>query len=170
MRIMIFILMVISFCGLKGQEKLEEDIISVHDKSFVEEATKSGLAEVEMGKLAQKQGNSQFVKTFGFQMENDHSKANREVKEIAGRKNISLSNTLPNQQMMDQMSAKSGTDFDKAFMAQMVIEHEKAISLFENFIQNGRNTELINWAKTKLPVLKAHLKEAKEIEKYIQVK
>ena len=44
------------------------------DKAFAEKAAVGGLAEVEMGKMAQQKGSSDQVKQFGSRMVEDHLK------------------------------------------------------------------------------------------------
>ena len=49
-----------------------------------------GLAEVQLGELAQRQGASNQVKQFGAQMVKDHGQANQELKSIAAAKGLDL--------------------------------------------------------------------------------
>src|SRR5512142_524731 len=64
------------------------------DKSFAEHAAIGGLAEVEMGKLAQQKAASDQVKEFGQRMVDDHSKANDELKQVASSKGLTLPTDL----------------------------------------------------------------------------
>src|SRR4051795_6002893 len=65
------------------------------DQSFVKEAAAGGMAEVELGRLAEERASSPGVKQFGQRMVDDHTKANEELKAIAQRKNIALPTDLP---------------------------------------------------------------------------
>src|SRR5690348_16625868 len=49
--------------------------LSKKDKSFAEEAAMGGMAEVELGKLAQQNAQSDDVKQFGARMVQDHGAA-----------------------------------------------------------------------------------------------
>ena len=60
--------------------------VSAADKAFVQKATMGGIAEVEMGKLAQQKAASDQVKQFGSRMVADHSKANDELRDLAAKK------------------------------------------------------------------------------------
>lgn len=135
------------------------------DKAFMEKAAESGMAEVMFGKLAQTQGNSQKVKDYGMMMEKDHTKANQELMSLAKQQNITLPTALPApmQSDYDALKKKSGNDFDKAFMDQMVADHQKVVALFETEAKNGNNEEVRTWAERTLPTLKQHLEHAKEI-------
>src|SRR5579863_9201352 len=60
------------------------------DEKFVRGAAEGGMAEIELGKLAQERGQSEEVKKFGQRMVEDHTKANEELKQIATREKINL--------------------------------------------------------------------------------
>ena len=48
-------------------------------QKFLKEAIEGNLAEVQMGQLAQKNGNSDGVRSFGQMLEKDHSDANQKA-------------------------------------------------------------------------------------------
>lgn len=48
-------------------------------QKFLKEAIEGNLAEVQMGQLAQKQGTSDGVRSFGQMLEKDHSDANKKA-------------------------------------------------------------------------------------------
>ena len=61
---------------------------TVADKTFVKKAAAGGLAEVELGQLATQKASSEDVKKFGQRMVDDHSKANDQLKQVAGGRPI----------------------------------------------------------------------------------
>lgn len=135
------------------------------DTAFMEKAAESGMAEVMFGKLAQSQANSQKVKDYGMMMEKDHTKANEELLGLAKQQNITLPTALASktQNDYDALQKKSGNDFDKSFIDQMIADHQKVIQLFEIEAKNGKNEQVRTWAELTLPTLKQHLEHAKEI-------
>jgi putative membrane protein len=65
---------------------------------------------------------------------------------------------------MTDLSAKSGAEFDKAFMQMMVENHEKGVALFERQSQAKLgDQELQRFINDTLPTLRRHLGRAKEI-------
>src|SRR5690242_19079611 len=62
------------------------------DQAFLEAAAKANLGEAELGRLAVKQANDQEVKKFAQRMVDDHTGANRELLDLAKRKNVHLPN------------------------------------------------------------------------------
>ena len=57
-------------------------------------AMEAGLAQVEFGRLAMKQGARAEVREFGQWMVTDHMKANRALKSLAETKHISVASAL----------------------------------------------------------------------------
>jgi putative membrane protein len=136
--------------------------LSPADKMFVNKAAQGGMAEVELGQLATQKGQSQQVKDFGQKMVDDHSKANDQLKSIASQENITLPTGLDakDQAVKDRLSKLSGAQFDKAYMQDMVQDHNQDVAEFQKEASNGKDPAVKNFAQQTLPVLKEHLKMA----------
>jgi putative membrane protein len=135
-------------------------------QEFVHKAAAAGMAEVELGQLASNQGSSDAVKQFGQQMVRDHSAADDKLKQLAQQQNITLPTALPpdKQSTADMLRRKSGTAFDRAYAAQMVRDHEKAVGLFRTAAADNQLPEdLRRYAKDTLPTLEHHLQEAQQL-------
>ena len=129
------------------------------DVKFVDDAASGGMTEVALGKIAQEKGVNPRVKKFGSMMVVDHSKANNELMALAKSKNIALP-TAPNaddQKTIDKLSAKSGKDFDDAYVSDMIDDHKHDIKEFEGASKTLKDPDLKAFAIKTLPVLKAHL-------------
>lgn len=142
------------------------------DKSFVMEAAEGGQSEVELGQLAKDKGQSEAVKQFGQHMVDDHSKANSELSDLAGRKGVTVSTTLSakHKSQKDKLSKLSGADFDKQYMREMVKDHEEDVAAFQKEANKGKDAELVAWAKQTLPTLQQHLTMAREAEAQVKGK
>ena len=137
---------------------------SASDKTFVTKAAVGGMAEVELGKLAQQKAASDQVKQFGSHMVDDHTKVNDELKQIAGAKNVALPTSLDakHQAAMAKLQKLSGASFDRAYMAEMQKDHKETIALFERESRSGKDADLKGFATKTLPNLKDHLKMVQE--------
>lgn len=60
--------------------------------------------------------------------------------------------------------SQTGKEFDKGFIDAAVQDHQKAIELFENESTRGTDTQLKAFAKKQLPTLRAHLKQAQDLQ------
>ena len=132
------------------------------DKTFVEKAAIGGMAEVELGNLAQQKAASDQVKQFGARMVTDHSKANDELKQIASTKGVQLPSALDDKHKkdMDRLQKMSGADFDKAYMSHMVDDHKQDVAEFKKEANGGKDGDVKGFAAKTLPTLEEHLKLA----------
>ncbi len=136
-----------------------DQVVTGGDLAFMNDAAPGGLAEVELGRLAVKQGSTSAVKEFAQRMIVDHSKAGQALEELARQKNVSLpSKVLPEgKQTMEKLSKLSGTDFDQAYVKTMVVMHEKDVAAFSAVAQNATDADVKAFATKTLPILKMHL-------------
>ena len=141
--------------------------MSVHktDQDFMKKAAEGGMAEVALGELAAKQGSSEDVKHFGQRMVDDHSKANRELMDLASQKGVTLP-TEPNAQQKAEkakMEKLSGANFDREYMRAMVKDHDKDVAEFEKQSRTAHDADLKAWAGKTLPTLQEHKKMAHDV-------
>ena len=149
--------------GMNGQAA---STVSEEDSKFAVEAASGGMMEVQLGELGQQKASSKAVKDFGAMMVRDHSKANDELKSLAGTKNITLP-PAPGEDHMDhikKLSEKSGKEFDKDYISMMVDDHKDDVDKFEKCSKDAKDPELKAFAAKILPTLREHLAAAKKIK------
>jgi putative membrane protein len=141
----------------------------VSDQAFVTNAAAGGMAEVELGKLAQEKGTSDEVKSFGQRMVTDHSKANDELKTLAQNKNITLPSDIgPHEKATrDRLAKLSGAAFDRAYMRAMLADHRKDVNEFRRESTAGRDADIKSFAAKTLPTLEDHLKLAQDANRAV---
>lgn len=140
------------------------------DAEFAVKAADAGLLEVQLGTLALTKASSPQVKQYAQMMVDDHTKANNELTALAQQKNITLPTTLgnENQRRYDNFNEKTGADFDKEYMDQMVKDHRDVIDDFEEQAEDGNDADLKSWASSKLTGLRHHLEEAERIQETLK--
>lgn len=131
---------------------------------FITSANEAGLTEITAAHIALKNSNNPQVTKFANMMITDHTDLGNKLKKLAADKYVSINNTINDEHrnMINIISAKSGADFDKAYIQMMVTDHEKVIQLF---IEGGKNTNaaLNNFSKENISKLESHLTDAKQI-------
>lgn len=135
--------------------KSEKSSLSSADKKFATNAAKGGTMEVAWGKAAESHAANKDVKQFGSMMVKEHSKANNELKGIAGKKGISLPN--------DESNPNFKTDAD--YMSMMVKDHEKDLAEFQKEAKGGSDADLKAFAEKGSKMVAHHLSEARRINK-----
>jgi putative membrane protein len=140
--------------GLQGQ-----------DAKYVREIAQANIAEVRAGKLGASKAASDEVKKFAQHMVDDHSKQLAEVRNMAKAKGMQLPSTpaKKHQDAMKKLESASGAEFDKAFMTQMVKDHEEALKLVQDTSKNAKDKELKAAAEKATPVIQKHLEMAKSV-------
>ncbi|MGA7488700.1 MAG: DUF4142 domain-containing protein [Xanthobacteraceae bacterium] len=132
-------------------------------QKFLKEAIEGNLAEVQMGQLAQKQADSDGVRSFGQMLEKDHSDANQ--KAVAAAKSMDVTApTEPNAKQKatyDRMSKLSGAKFDHEFVRHMIVDHKKDIKAYET--EAKKKDAAGNYASETLPTLRKHLDTAQSL-------
>jgi putative membrane protein len=135
---------------------------------FITKAAEGGKAEVDLGNLASSKASSPDVKSFAQMMVTDHTKANDELMSIAKTKNVTLSTDLnsKDKSTRDKLDKLSGAAFDKAYMADMVKDHQADVKEFETASQST-DPDVKAFASKTLPTLRHHLEEAQRISKQV---
>jgi putative membrane protein len=139
---------------------------SAAETAFMKKAADGGMTEVELGKVAEKNGQKENVKSFGSHMVKDHGKANDDLKSVAGKMNVTLPDKVSakHQAKIDKMSKMSGDAFDAAYVKGMVEDHTTTVADFEKASGTVKNADLKKFIDDTLPVIKEHLKMAKEMQ------
>lgn len=167
---------------------------SVGDREFVEDLTYAGAAEIELGRMAAERGGDAEVKRFGQMMVDDHSKAGKELKDIATQFNIPQPAGLDEEhsELMDKLAKLRGVEFDKQYIDAMVEGHQDVLDKLQSRVDERDRSAVITgqapkdtnvkpeaadnhiegslntWAAGALPVVKAHLDRAKSIQEALK--
>lgn len=136
------------------------------DRRFIENAAMSGMAEVEMGKLAQHKASNAQVKDFAQRMVTDHTKANDELMSLASSKGVQPPAALDRSHRNEavKLGKKSGADFDRDYVSHQVTDHRKAIGDFKKAADSAKDPDVKAWAAKTLPTLEEHYKLAQSLQ------
>ncbi len=135
------------------------------DTTFVKQAARGGLAEVELGQLAEQKGATEEVKKFGKRMVTDHTKADDQLKQVAEKEHIDLPKEpdAKDRATKAELEKLSGEQFDHAYMRDMVKDHRADVAEFARESKNAKDPEVKKFAEQTLPTLREHLKAAEKI-------
>jgi len=133
-------------------------------QAFVKKAAQDGMTEVAAGKVALAKSQDPEVRSFAERMVADHGKANAELTSIAKAKGLEVPKELDaeHQSMVDALSAKSGSEFDREYSKHMNMDHGKAVALFEA-ASRSTDADVASFAKKTLPTLKQHKQLAEKL-------
>ncbi len=125
------------------------------------------LMEIEMGKLASGQGQSEGVRQFGDRLVKDHQAAEDKVQDLAKQLEVKLPDMKPmtakDQAKMDKLKALKGASFDQAFAKAMVEDHRKAINNLKTEQPKLQGSSAGDLVAEVLPVVEEHERIAKQL-------
>ena len=139
----------------------------VSTQDFVTKVAISDMMEIQSSQLALQRNPDTDTKPFATKIVSDHQKTSKELKALVdgGKVKASLPTALDadHQKKLDDLKAKQGKEFDRAYDQMQVQAHEEAVALFEEYSKSGDNADLKAWAAKTLPHLKEHLALAKKL-------
>lgn len=140
------------------------------DRQFIERAAAGGMAEVQLGQLAQQKASSDEVKVFAARMVREHTESNAELMRLAQAKGIGLPADVPKSAHgdIDKVGKLSGAEFDRQYMQHMVSDHRKTVAEFKKASESARDLEVKAFAGKTLPRLQDHLNQAQAIQKSVR--
>jgi putative membrane protein len=133
---------------------------------FMKKAAAGGMAEVQLGNLAQERASSEEVKSFAKRMVDDHTKVNDDLEQVAQKKNVTLPTEVDakDKALYDRLSKLSGTEFDRAYMDAMLADHRADVAEFERETKST-DADVRDFASRTLPTLQDHLASAQHVDR-----
>ena len=134
--------------------------VCTDDCNFIQTAAQGGMTEVKLGELASTSGQRDDVKEFGHRMVKDHSSIDGSLKALAAKKGVTLSDRLDtkHQEIVDKLSALSGSDFDDSYITCMIKDHKQDAKAFKAESSATKDTDVKSFVDTTIPVVQEHLR------------
>jgi putative membrane protein len=139
--------------------------LSRGDKSFIENAAKSGMEEVAVSQAALPHLANPEVRQFAQMMVSDHTGANHELTALAARKGITLPTKQPD---VTKWNEKKEQGYDEGYVEKMIKDHDDAVDLFTKASKKSDDSEVQAFAAKTLPTLQAHQAQAKALKKTVK--
>jgi putative membrane protein len=143
--------------GANAQDKASQ--------KFLTEAIEGNYAEIEMGKLAQSNGQSDSVRSYGQMLVNEHGAANMKATQAAQSMAVTPPSGPNKKQQIDydKMAKLKGDAFDRMFAQHMVADHKKDIAAYQK--ASKKKDAAGQYAQESLPTLQKHLETAQSLSK-----
>jgi putative membrane protein len=128
------------------------------DQHFVNEAWSIHRSEIELGRLARRRATTPTVRVMGEWMVAEHTTSLQELETAADQAGAPLPTGLPLHARRHErdLARLSGTQFDRAYIDEMVTDHRLAIQTFSQEMENGESHALRSYAQKTLPILEWH--------------
>lgn len=142
---------------------------SSSDSRFLAGAAQSALHETALGTLAQSNSSDADVQAFGATLVDDSTAAYSQASDIGTSDNIAIpaDETKKDAKTDQRLSNLSGSDFDAAFLNEVIKTDLRQIQLHQTQAQRGANADVRAYARDQLPVLVNHLVTALNLQEQL---
>lgn len=167
---------VITACGQQTKDpvkKANESNEIKSDKNLVDEevaeffvkSADARMMGIKEGKLARDKGTTTAIKEYGALMIKDQSILLTAIRELAAKRNISLPEDISGKKEdgREDLSEKSGEDFDEKFIKMMTIDHQRDLKMFKKATE-FKDDEVKLFAQNNLELIQSHLDKIKALE------
>jgi putative membrane protein len=135
------------------------------DATFIRSAGQSNAAEIDVTKLAASKADNPQVKQFAEDLQKQHEQLNKDLDDLADKKDVKVPDPTTQQKTTkDQLDKLKGPAFDRAFISEMVKDHQMAVTEYTKAAKST-DPDVKNLAEKTLPTLKDHLQRAKDLQK-----
>jgi len=150
---------------MQMQEQQNTDMAAMQDKAFLRKAAEGGMAEVQLGQLAQQKASSQDVRQFGEKMVQDHSQLDQQLKPIAEQQGVRPPKALSkkDEATLKKLEGLSGQQFDHAYIEAMLKDHKKDLKEFKETANRTQNPQLKDAVQRGAQVIESHLQDIQQI-------
>ncbi len=146
--------------GVAAQEPSQQD------REFLDEAIRSGLFEIAVGRLAAEHSGRPDLAEFSAMLAEDYDVATEQLRRIAGELDLEAPEELSEEEQYhsDQLTNLSGRELDLQYIDVVVNEHHEMVDMFQTQIAEGEVPQLVSFAESNLPEAQQKLQRAEEIE------
>jgi putative membrane protein len=136
------------------------------DVKLLENIAQADIAEITTGKLAASKALSPAVRQYGQHMVDEHSKSLNEGASLAAAKGMPVPKApeISHQAAKHKLEALSGPAFDRAYMEQMVKDHQETLALLQKAASQAADPQLRAHAQKALQ----HLAMAQRLRSELQ--
>jgi putative membrane protein len=138
---------------------------------FVNDVVAGNTAEIELSRMAAERATNPEVKEFARTMVREHTTAGNELKQALTPHRIEVRDVMDekHRDLSQELSRKSGSEFDHEYMAAMVDDHERMKNLLEGRANEKPNNQPVEnavnqFAAKTLPAVQHHLEMAQQLE------
>jgi len=140
--------------------------VAVSDSGYIRQAIRGNTLEVALGRVAESRAENSEVKSFAERMVEDHNAMNREWTDLARRNGMTtavLDYGPTGKQTIDRLEDLSGTEFDQAYMNEMIRQHEQTLAAFQQMVSSASTSNVKQLAQNGVPSIQQHLTLARQV-------
>ena len=129
------------------------------DVTFMAKASQGNMAELQMVDVAMRRSHNTIVIAFYRQMRADHTKNESLLHALANKEGVTLPSDVDAaaKAMLASLGNLSSANFNRGYLQAQVTAHTQMLALIKSEIANGKDPQVVAFAKMTLPVVQQHL-------------
>jgi putative membrane protein len=152
-----------------GQNEENTKKFDSQESAFLRQAAQEDTFEQRIGQYAAEHAATDAVRELGRQMSTDHHSDLAKLEQMAQDHGLVLMGhdeglTPQEQTIYNQLTSKSGKDFDKDYTKLMVARHNEQIAIYTREHDHAADVAVRDYADKGLSMLKDHLKMAEHAQ------
>jgi putative membrane protein len=136
------------------------------EQAFVSKALQGGVAEVQLGQLAEQKSQSNDVKQFAQKMVSDHTQMSEKwFKPVAKQMGVSEPKgpSKKDKKLIQKLQGLSGQDFDTQYIQAMVKDHKEDLKDFKSEAETAQDPNVKQIATQGSNIIQQHLQLIEQI-------
>ena len=132
------------------------------DAMFLLSTARASNAEIALSQLAAQRSQDPAIQSFARHVTEDHQRMNVQLAQLAARQDLTLP-TAPDQlhaKTAAHLSQLSGQEFDKEYVTEMLADHAKMLTKFQNKAKLAKDSQIRQWAASQVPAFQDHYEAA----------
>jgi putative membrane protein len=136
------------------------------DHRIVKKAAACTNYETALSRQASSRASLAEVRSYADTLVRDHERMRSELAAFAAGRGVMMPSGDRYRDDLDDLAQKTGTDYDEAYLEEMIDSHEDSIRLLEKAAESD-NSDFAAFAVQHLPTLRDHLARAKQLEEAV---
>ena len=135
-------------------------------KDFAQAAAESDHFEILEARTALTQSHDPRVLAFARQMIRAHVETSQALQQAslkAGLEPPQMALSGDQQKLLSALQSQRGSEFDHTYLKQQALAHQEALVVQQAYATGGENPDLRQAARSAVPVIQHHLKEARQL-------
>jgi putative membrane protein len=132
----------------------------------------ANTSEIQLSTVATKKASSPLVKQIARKLMTDHTKNRQQVRALAQKLNVSLTPgqggsvaAADSAAMPADLQAKTGAEFDRAFVQHEIDDHQSNIDKIENqILPSLQNAQIKTYLQQTVTAMQGHLSSLKQVQ------
>jgi putative membrane protein len=162
----IFRCVVVALLGTSATWCAAAETFRPNERAFLEKAIESSRQQMRLAEIGATQASSSEVRSHALQLAADYRELNDTLEAMVRRKgglaDAPVGGTSENYR---QLSARSGSDFDREFVRVATTLSDSVMSLFEQALNTAKDSDVREFASAQLPLLRNHRNRGVELKK-----